>query len=71
MKYENRCDYVFYDEDIFQNPQNIQTMFNLPVTIPKYKRVAPFYDDEIMLVSKEQFNVQYERISQEILGEII
>ena len=71
MKYENKCDYVFYDEDIFENPQSIQTLFNLPVTIPKYKRVAPFYDDEIMLISKEQFNTQYNRISQEILGEVI
>jgi len=71
MQYEHRCDYVFCDEDIFKNPQDIQLMFNLPITIPKYKRVAPFYSDEMMLASEEQFNNQYDRLSQETLGEVV
>lgn len=71
MEYEHRCDYVVYDEDVFEKPHDIQLMFNLPKTYPKYKRVAPFYDDEQMLQSIEQFNSQYDRISKEILGEVI
>lgn len=71
MEYEQRCDYVFYDEDIFTNPNNILETLNLPNVNAKYKRIAPYYSDEQMLVNVEDFNKQYDRISINLFGEII
>jgi hypothetical protein len=30
MEYETKCDYVFYDEEMFDNPQHITDVLELP-----------------------------------------
>lgn len=71
MEYEQQCDHVFYDEDIFSNPNNIMNILNLPIVSTKYKRVPPYYSDEQMLTNVEKFNEQYDSISIKLFGKVI
>lgn len=71
MEYENLCDYIFYDEFIFSNPQEVTSSLELPFVLPRYKRVEPYYSDIEMLRNVNEFNLQYDKISQRLFGKII
>jgi len=71
MTYEHKCDYVFYDEYIFANSQDVLNTLNLPCVAPRYKRVAPYFSDEEMLESVEEFELQYSKLSKQILGSVV
>lgn len=71
MDYETKCDYVFYDEYVFTNSQDVLTKLNLPYVAPRYKRVAPYYTDEDMLENIEEFNRQYDDISIKTIGYVV
>lgn len=71
MDYKNLCDYSFYDEFIFSNPKEIMGILELPFVLPRYKRVKPYYSDLEMLRSIDEFNSQYDRISQKLFGTVI
>jgi hypothetical protein len=62
MEYETKCDYVFYDEEMFDNPQHITDVLELPFVGCKYKRVAPHYTDEEMMLDVNLFYSQYEKL---------
>lgn len=71
MAYESKCDFVFYDEFIFSSSNDVLTMLQLPFVAPRYKRVAPYYTDLEMLENVEKFNSQYDRLSMQVLGQIV
>jgi hypothetical protein len=71
MEYEQRCDYVFYDEFIFTNSENVLEKLNLPNVTPRYKRVAPYYSDVDVLKNVDEFNKQYDSISSKLFGYIV
>lgn len=71
MLYETKCDYVFYDEYIFENPSDVLNTLGLSFIGSRYKRTAPFYSDEQMLDNVDSFNEQYDRLSFEMFGIII
>lgn len=71
MEYEKRCDYVFYDEYMFTNMQDLMNILKLPIVTPRYKRVAPYYTDVDMLENIEEFNKQYDILSIKTLGYIV
>lgn len=71
MEYESLCDYVFYDEVIFYNLPHIMKQLELPLVIPRYKRVAPYYTDGEMLNNIDEFNEQYDNISIKMFGKVI
>ena len=71
MDYEFACDYVFYDEFIFEYPERVLKILELPFVSPRYKRVAPYYSDYEMLEDVDYFNDEYNRLSLKILGKIV
>lgn len=71
MQYEARCDYIFYDEFIFSNSEDVLKKLNLPNVTPRYKRVAPYYSDTDMLKNVEDFNTQYDTISNKLFGYVV
>jgi hypothetical protein len=71
MDYEFACDHVFYDEFIFEYPERVLKILELPFVSPRYKRVAPYYSDYEMLEDIDYFNDEYNRISVEMFNRVI